>query len=362
MPHNATIQPLKEIKALFDYFDTEAYDEQCVGGLLDDLLAHCQHQHIDVNTLTCPALIGKQPLLIGFLFYSSHRFYAHNKHHLDFKMYRQSYEAHLMQSITRLIRAGLDVNLRAPEAEYRDQFLHPLQFAVSNSYFSLAHLLLDHGASVAALETQGKNLFHFMAEREDCDPTLIQRLIDLGLSINQANEHGKTPLLIAAQMDNESTLISLIDHGADVNQQLFECQKNAFGSGQYPYVLLTIAKWNRLKSARVMLQAGVSITVTDEQDNTALHLAASHGHLEMVQLLVQAGSSLEAKNDRQQTPLMISQRCYRPNPLVSQYLQEAQKALEEQEELRGIVEKTSSLPKKEDLPMDPKPVHQGRRI
>lgn len=55
-----------------------------------------------------------------------------------------------------------------------------------------------------------------------------------------------------------------------------------------------------------LLKAGADINYKDEQQNTLLHYAAASCHVEVVRFFIEQGLALEAKNDRDATPLCIA--------------------------------------------------------
>ncbi|KAG6921101.1 ankyrin repeat and SOCS box-containing 10, partial [Chelydra serpentina] len=59
-----------------------------------------------------------------------------------------------------------------------------------------------------------------------------------------------------------------------------------------------------IQCAKLLLQYGASVnSPTEEEEDTALHVAARHGLEEHVQLFLSHGAGLEAKNEEGQTPL-----------------------------------------------------------
>ncbi len=66
------------------------------------------------------------------------------------------------------------------------------------------------------------------------------------------------------------------------------------------------ASHGHLEIVEYLLDQGADRDKPTNRNNTALHLAARCGHLEVVQCLMTYGADINAKNDRGQTPLDIA--------------------------------------------------------
>lgn len=106
-----------------------------------------------------------------------------------------------------LVAKGLDVNAKDNKGNT------PLFYAKDRT--KLIETLLDLGADPSTL-----SLFDFGVLSS---PKLVQLLIDLGASVNESNEKGKTPLRLAAEKATcegfLDTLHVLLKNGSDVNYQ-----------------------------------------------------------------------------------------------------------------------------------------------
>ena len=60
--------------------------------------------------------------------------------------------------------------------------------------------------------------------------------------------------------------------------------------------------------ARLLLERGADVHAQDKDDNTALHLAAFSGRLEVVKVLLDHGTSATAENEHGEIPLHLVSR------------------------------------------------------
>ncbi len=143
---------------------------------------------------------------------------------------------------------------------------------------------------------------------------LVQRLIDLGADIDARDRIDDTPLMYAAQFGYYQVVKTLIDNGAKVND---------IGSAHRTALIKTI-DWRRDYRAVVYSKCPINnliphskyidiikilakkgkdvIDVQDTNGNTALHIAASKGEKDVVEILIKAGARKDIKNTRNKLP------------------------------------------------------------
>ncbi len=63
---------------------------------------------------------------------------------------------------------------------------------------------------------------------------------------------------------------------------------------------------NRLDDVQRLLDSGLSVLATDEDENTLAHLAAAAGHLELLRMLRARGAPLDRWNWMEQSPLSLA--------------------------------------------------------
>jgi ankyrin repeat protein len=61
-----------------------------------------------------------------------------------------------------------------------------------------------------------------------------------------------------------------------------------------------------LQTVKLTIELGADVNAMNERGNTALHGAAVHGYVAVVQFLAQHGAGLDVKNRKGETPLKVS--------------------------------------------------------
>ena len=73
-----------------------------------------------------------------------------------------------------------------------------------------------------------------------------------------------------------------------------------------------------LEIARLLVNSGANVNVTDDEGWTPLHAAARSGYRDIAELLLESGASLDVRNKNQETPLHVA--CYNGKLDVSRFL------------------------------------------
>uniref|UniRef100_A0A8B9T6D8 Ankyrin repeat and SOCS box containing 10 n=1 Tax=Anas platyrhynchos TaxID=8839 RepID=A0A8B9T6D8_ANAPL len=141
---------------------------------------------------------------------------------------------------------------------YEQELTTPLHITASRGYTDCLRLLLLKGAAVN-FAPGGKTALHeaCAAASTDC----VSLLLSFGADPEAVSEDGYKPLHLCKSPESIECVQQLLQHGASVNSR------------------------------------------TEEECDTALHVAARHGLIDHVRLLLRHGAELEAKNEEGQTPL-----------------------------------------------------------
>ena len=187
-----------------------------------------------------------------------------------------------------LIAAGANVDALDKERAT------PLHQAAMSPRPDLARALLEAGAQVNPQSSAGLTPLHNAALF--ASPETVAYLLEQG-----ADPEGRSvllgvpPLLMAVTRGDPRTVAQLLDHHADVN--------GLGPNGETP--LARAAVLGATEIARVLIDRRARVMVRFARVNhTPLHVAAAHGFVPMIQLLLEHEADPEAKDTNGFTPLL----------------------------------------------------------
>lgn len=204
-----------------------------------------------------------------------------------------------VECVRLLVNAGANVNAR------NDLRVTPLHRAVR--YPDVTALLLDRGASVAAVDARGRTPLHWAAcDAENCR-MVAALLLDRKADPRAADHDGRTPLHLAADAGRDNVAYELLRRGADVN-----------APDNFRQTPLHLAASHRHfgDTVRTLIGSGASASAADDFGCTALHQAARAGAPETVALLLRTGGSPAAADAYGFTPFRLAQQYDHPAVLA----------------------------------------------
>ena len=227
----------------------------------------------------------------------------------------------------------VDALIKAPNINLNVRNAHgytPLYVAVDRGREQSARLLINAGADINISDNNQWTALHWAAYYGYIK--IVDALIHVpNVNLNSRNEQGYTPLHVAVMSGMKESVRLLIEVGADINitnnNQWTALHRAAYYGynnivdmlihtphvnvnlrneyGQTP--LYVAVDRGREQSARLLIDAGADIKISNHKQRTALHLAASNGHSSIVGELIKVPHlNLNVRNENGQTPLHVA--------------------------------------------------------
>ena len=157
----------------------------------------------------------------------------------------------------------------------------PLTKAVKSGDLPAVRTLIKSGADVNARSGDGSTPLLWAAHNSNDE--IARALIAAKASADVANDYGVTPLLEASKTGDAAMMELLLQAGA--NPSL------AHPEGQTP--LLAAARSGSVPAVRLLLSRGVDVNAAEKyQQTSALMWAVADNHLDVVELLIEAGADI----------------------------------------------------------------------
>jgi len=230
-----------------------------------------------------------------------------------------------MESAKILVGAG--ANLNAPAGDLSTA----LGLAIQNGFYDMASFLIDKGADVNQADVLDCSPLFLAVHARNMDTSvgipwivtadalpLIRKLLEKGADVNHRVKFtppfrknnassgspwldygGATPFLRAAAAGDVAGMIVLLQYGADPNiptSHGLTALGAAAGIGYMGGMSKEWSRKQRYEAVRFLLELGLSVDAADSVGRTPLHGAAALGYPEVVQLLVDHGARLDAKD------------------------------------------------------------------
>ncbi|GBM85189.1 Ankyrin-3 [Araneus ventricosus] len=177
-----------------------------------------------------------------------------------------------LEIVEALLKKKADVNFHS------DMRLTPLHYAARGGHEDVVKFLIANGADVNATSVNGLTPLHWAVEGEKAEAVAI--LLQNGASVNPVYMRKLTPLSMAAKVGNTTISKLLLEKGADIDFKT--------DSKITPVYYATYFGYSRL----LKLLLG---KVKNDDKIEALHRAAFHGHLHIVELLLEEGVCVHAR-------------------------------------------------------------------
>jgi len=220
--------------------------------------------------------------------------------------FRSAIASRKLAEVKALLDAGVDPNadFTGPSRPRGRSGTPALIFAISSSSEEIAHLLVERGAVVSAVNSRGDTPLHVAAGAGHVETMAL--LLSRGADIAAGNVVGYTPLHFAIHGMKLEAVKYLVAKGAPINAQ----------AGRYGTPLTNAIRGNshndRLPIIRHLLDAGADPNIPDAYGDYPLHIAitgrADRPMIEVIAALMKAGARLQVLNKRGETPLALARR------------------------------------------------------
>lgn len=172
-------------------------------------------------------------------------------------------------------------------------------FIIAGCREDMLKLLLKYDLHTFLIEHQ-KSLFCILASftggmEYKCDTKTAEILLDHGVSIDEIDEKGNSPLHYSIENQNMELVSFLVTRGADVNK------RNYFGVAP----LHNAVESGFLHTIKLFLSKGADVNVRDRWIFTPLHLACINMHDVIISLLLRKGADISPEDHRARTPFSL---------------------------------------------------------
>jgi ankyrin repeat protein len=212
----------------------------------------------------------------------------------------------------KLLENGVNVNA------LNKMGMTPLMLA-ANRHLNIAQLLIEKGANVNAKYATGRTSLHLAVFSLNAD--IVSLLVSSGANVNAEYEDGETVLMEAASSSSSEIVELLLKNGAEVNAS-DDAGNTALINAAEGYS--EEESPGDTEVVKILLEFGADGAHKTLDGWTALHGAARHNNIEMIEMLVANGVDINAATVEGITPLMCvgktdTAKCllsYKANPYL----------------------------------------------
>ncbi|OXU24190.1 hypothetical protein TSAR_014511 [Trichomalopsis sarcophagae] len=237
-----------------------------------------------------------------------------------------------LQTVTVLVKKGVSVEAQNKDGEA------PLHLAAQNGELEILELLIEKAENVNLRDKRGNNVLHTLlstkltpplpkttsvdettaveenaiksitSEKEKKIVQIIEKLVQKGLAINAINNAGETHLHLACRSYRMDACRYLLQSGAE--PQI--CDK--LGNGSLHFIaqaksddLTDVLATYQQEMVWYLMSRGCDANDKNHLGQTALHIAAKHGSIHVVEALVSSGADINCIDSvSRATPLHLA--------------------------------------------------------
>lgn len=187
--------------------------------------------------------------------------------------------------------------------------LNSMLFIVCKGYaIEIARMAVDAGANINATSIDGFSPLHYAVGFDRADIT--EYYLSQGADFNIINKTGWTPLGYAYGCGKDETANILLKKGANKlgDNRILMSQRDQMATLNY-ILRIGCEKNSSFEKVKMAINAGADINAVDTFGNTPLILAASWGHVDIVEHLIARGAAIEVMCNKGETALAYACKC-----------------------------------------------------
>ena len=238
-----------------------------------------------------------------------------------------------LEDIREVINEGANLNIKGKYTDiYKDSYEElPLFLAIQNGNKEIVELLLSEGADV---NIKGGHL-QWSALHQACywgQKELAELFIEKKLNIDEEDNAGQTPIILACRVNSIPIVKALIKNCANITKRtskghsLLEqiCANtvpnitiasfvidsgfdiNIPTSTKNTTFLMHACRNNHIRLAELFISKGANINAQDDDKKTALMYAIENDNKELVDILIKNNADLSLKDKEQRTALQLA--------------------------------------------------------
>ncbi|KAJ6118960.1 hypothetical protein N7471_013580 [Penicillium samsonianum] len=188
--------------------------------------------------------------------------------------------------VQNMLRAGANVNLRSPNRAQSTALLE----AINNKHISVVQILLESGALPDVADARSRRPL-VLATKGRSDVAITKLLLEHGAMADAVVFDKHAPLLEAVRSNQESKVVLLLKHGADIH--ILDRRTGM------TLVHIAASKNATPGIIKILIDSGIQMESQDNMGRTPLQAAAGHSCTRAVRLLLHLGANPNFKNMHQ---------------------------------------------------------------
>ncbi|KAG9563175.1 hypothetical protein KCU71_g8184, partial [Aureobasidium melanogenum] len=199
-------------------------------------------------------------------------------------------EAGKLSTVQMMLKNRADVEI---VGRYKRTALLAAAIGREEQFHEIIRLLIRNRAGIDAQDSDGETALHSAARAGDLD--MVRLLISKKAKINVKNDEGRSALDFACGENHLEVIQCLLNHDA-------VCEPDASGRTELHEIIGGHGTCDA-DTIKLFVSKGVNVNATDDENISALHLAAKRGDQAIVQALIAAGADVNVKSADGQTLL-----------------------------------------------------------